>query len=179
MTRTYSTGLVPATPSVLHHLAAAAEHWQRGDLAACRDLECRIVAAMLSHQGWEYGAPRAYVPPVKEGRKIVQKAREAVGPRIMRLYSEPGDGRGYHGRSGGEECRAPEMLSDIGQAFGLLHGRVLIYLSDIGADGLPMAHVGGGDDMKAEGKGIGGATLAATLVAAVLRCEAMVRERAA
>jgi hypothetical protein len=33
--------------------------------------------------------------------------------------------------------------------------------------------------MRAEGKGIGGATLAATLVAAVLRCEAMAREQAA
>lgn len=176
MTRTYSTGLVPATASDLYHLADAAEHWQRNDLSACRDLECRICAALLSHQGWEYVEPRPYEPPVKEGRKIVQKAREAIGPRIRRHYSAPGDARGYGRMSGSEEARAPEVLTDIGVAFGLMHGRLLINLSDIGADGLALAVVRGGEGMLAEGQGMGGATLAATLMAAILRCEAMARE---
>lgn len=169
--RTFTTGLIPAAPSELHHLAAAAEHWQRGDISACRDLEARICAALLSHQGWEYVAPRPYVPPVKQGRKIVERERPPVGSRIARAYR-------YESGAGSEETQAPQILTDIGQAFGLLHGRVLLHLSDIGADGLPCAHVAGGErsEMGAEGKAMGGATLAATLVAAVLRCEAMDRE---
>ncbi len=176
MTRTFSTGLMPATPDDLRGLAYDAERWQRNDLASACELEARICAALLSHQGWEYVAPVPYAPPVKKGRQIVQKAREAVGPRIRRAYSEPGDGRGYGGMSGSDEARPPPVLRDIAQAWGLLHGRVLLHLSDISADGLPAAHVGGGDAMLAEGKAHGGATVMATLVAAILRCEAMARE---
>jgi hypothetical protein len=174
--RTYSTGLVPATPHDLRSLADAAEQWQRADVVARQDLECRICAALLSHQGWEYVPARAYVPAVKVGRKIVEKEKLPIGARIRRHYSEPGDGKGYGGMSGGEECCAPGILHNIGQAFGLLHERVLIHLSDVSADGLPAAHVGGGKDMLAEGQAFGGATLAATLVAAILRCEAAARE---
>ncbi len=178
MPRTYSTGLVPASPGSLRSLAYEAERWQRNDLAGACDLEAHICAALLSHQGWEYVAPVPYAPPVKEGRKIVQKAREAVGPRIRRAYSEPGNDRGYGGMSGSEEARPPQVLRDIAQAWGLLHGRVLLHLSDISAEGLPSAHVGGGEGMRAEGKAHGGATVMATLVAAILRCEAMDRDAA-
>lgn len=169
--RTFKTGLVPAALRELHRLAAAAEHWQRGDISTGRDLEARICAALLSHHGWEYVAPRPYVPPVKQGRKIVEKERPPVGARIARSYR-------YESGAGSEEAPAPQILTDIGQAFGLLHGRVLLQLSDIGADGLPYAHVAGGERsaMGAEGKAMGGATLAATLVAAILRCEAMDRD---
>jgi hypothetical protein len=176
--RTYSTGLTPATPAHLRDLADATERWERRDITQSRELESRICAAMMQHNGWEYVPPRPYEPPVKEGRKIVTRAKEAIGPRIRRSYTERDD-TGRTTMVGGEESRAPEVLTDIKQAFGFLHKRVLITLSEIGADGLPLAHVGGGEGMRAEGKGIGGATMAATLVAAVLRCEAMEREQAA
>jgi hypothetical protein len=175
MTRTYSTGGVPATSAELRALALAAEQRQRNDTIGARDLECRICAALLSHHGWEYVPARPYEPPIREGRKIVKRAVEGIGPRIRRHYSEPGDGRGYGGMSGSEEAPAPQILTDIGQAFGLLHGRVLIHLSDITADGLNEAHVGGGENMMAKGSAHGGATIAATLVAAILRCEAEAR----
>ena len=178
MNRTYSTGLTPATASDLHHLAAAAEHWQRGDLSAARDLEARICAAMMQPHGWEYEPPQAYQPPVREGRKIVKKAVEGIGPRIRRSYTERDD-KGRVTMSGGESSRAPEVLTDIKQAFGFLHGRLLITLSDIGADGLNLAHVCGGPEMRCEGKGMCAATLAAALVAACLRCAAMEREMGA
>jgi hypothetical protein len=170
-TRTYTTGLVPADPETLRGLAWDVERWQRDQGGVARDLEARICAALLSHHGWEYVPPRPYVPARKEGRKIVERERPPVGPRIARSYR-------YDSGCGSEESPAPQILTDIGQAFGLLHGRVLLHLSDIGADGLPYAHVAGGERsaMGAEGKAMGGATLAATLVAAVLRCEAMDRE---
>ena len=174
--RTYSTGLVPATSADLYHLADAAERWQRGDVSAARDLECRIFAAMLSHQGWEYVAPRPAVPAVKEGRKIVKREVRATGPGIRRHWTTPGDERGWGRSSGSEETRPPAILTDMREAWGWLHGRVLITLSDIGADGMALAHVCGGEGMRAEGKAMGGATMAATLTAAVLRCEAMARE---
>lgn len=179
MSKAYSTGLTPATPADLRGLAWDVEQWRRGDFVGARDLEARICAALLSHQGWEYVPRRDYEPPVREGRKIVKRAVEGVGPRIYRAYFSPGDATGYGRMSGQEEAPAPQILSDIGQAFGLLHGRVLIALSDIAGDGLSFAHVGGGEAMRADGKSYGCATLAATLVAAVLRCEAMEREAAA
>lgn len=168
--RTFTTGLVPATPEALRGLAWDVEHWKRDDPAVARELEARICAALLSHHGWEYVAPRPHVPARREGRKIVERERPYIGPRIVRIYR-------YENGAGSEETPAPQILTDIGQAFGLLHGRALIYLSDIGADGLPMAHVGGGAEMRAEGKATGAATLAATLVAAILRCEATDREQ--
>lgn len=169
--RTYTTGLVPASPSDLRGLADEVERWQRSDIPTARDLDARICAALLSHNGWEYVPPRPYVPARKEGRKIVERARSPVGPRIARHYH-------YNNGCGSEESPAPQILTEIGQAFGLLHGRVLLHLSDISADGLPAAHVAGGERsaMGAEGKAYGAATLAATLVAAILRCEAMDRE---
>ena len=169
--RTFTTGLIPADPATLRGLAWDMERWQRDQGGAARDLEARICAALLSHHGWEYVPPRPHVPAKKDGRKIVERARPPVGPRIARSYR-------YESGAGSEETQAPQILTDIGQAFGLLHGRVLLQLSDIGADGLPYAHVAGGERsaMGAEGKAMGGATLAATLVAAVLRCEAMDRE---
>lgn len=174
MTRTYRTGLVPATPAELRGLADEAERIQGGDYIAARDLEARICAAMMQRQGWEYEPEQPYQPPVKEGRKIVKKAVPGIGPRIRRSYTETDDA-GRVTMTGGESSRAPEVLTDIKQAFGFLHGRVLITLSDIGADGLNLAHVGGGDGMTCEGKGMAAATLAAALVAACLRCEAMAR----
>lgn len=169
--RTFTTGLIPADPATLRGLAWDVERWQRDQGGAARDLEARICAALLSHHGWEYVPPRPHVPAKKDGRKIVERARPPVGPRIARSYR-------YESGAGSEETQAPQILTDIGQAFGLLHGRVLLQLSDIGADGLPYAHVAGGERsaMGAEGKAMGGATLAATLVAAILRCEAMDRD---
>lgn len=169
--RAFTTGLIPADPATLRGLAWDVERWQRDQGAVARDLEARICAALLSHHGWEYVPPRPHVPAKKDGRKIVERERPAVGPRIARSYRcESG--------CGSEESPAPQILTDIGQAFGLLHGRVLLHLSDISADGLSSAHVAGGERsaMGAEGKAHGGATLAATLVAAILRCEAMDRE---
>lgn len=176
--RAFMTGIVPALPETLRGLAWDVERWQRDQGSVARDLEARICAALLSHRGWEYVPPRPAVPARKDGRKIVERERSYVGPRIARTWTTPGDARGWGASNGSEESPAPQILTDIGQAFGLLHGRVLLHLSDIGADGLPCAHVAGGERgaMHAEGKGIGGATLAATLVAAVLRCEAMDRE---
>lgn len=169
--RTFTTGLIPADPAAMRGLAWDVERWQRDQGGIARDLEARICAALLSRQGWEYVAPRPAVPARKEGRKIVERERPYIGPRIARTYR-------YENGCGSEESPAPQILTDIGQAFGLLHGRVLLHLSDIGADGLPCAHVAGGERsaMGAEGKAMGGATLAATLVAAILRCEAMDRE---
>jgi hypothetical protein len=173
--RIYRTGQHQATPEELHALADEALGWLRNDTSTQRDLEARICAAVLSHHGWEYVPPRPYVPARKEGRKIVERERPPVGPRIGRSYYEQ-DETGRVTMSGSEESRAPEILTDMGQTFGLLHGRVLLHLSDISGDGLPAAHVGGGPDMLAEGKAYGAGTLAATLVAAILRCEAMVRK---
>jgi hypothetical protein len=175
MSRTYRTGLVPATPADLRGLAFDIERWQRNDYAGARDLEARVCAAMMQPQGWEYVPAQDYQPPVREGRKIVKKAVEGIGPRIRRSYSESDD-TGRVTMSGGEISRAPEVLVDIKQAFGFLHRRVLVTLSDIGADGLALAHVGGGDGMACEGKSIGAATLPAAVVAACLRCAAMERE---
>lgn len=169
--RTYTTGLVPASPDNLRGLAWDVERWRCDQGAAARDLEARICASLLSHHGWEYVAPRPHVPAKRDGRKIVERERPYIGPRIARSYR-------YESGAGSEETPAPQILTDIGQAFGLLHGRVLLHLSDISADGLSSAHVAGGERsaMGAEGKAHGGATLAATLVAAILRCEAMDRE---
>lgn len=178
--RTYTTGLVPASPADLRGLAWDVERWQRDQGGAARDLEARICAALLSHRGWEYVAPRPFVPAVKEGRKIVQREKLPAGARIARRWTTPGNERGWGASNGSEEAPAPQILIDIGLAFGLLHGRVLLHLSDISADGLPCAHVAGGARraMGAEGKAMGAATLAATLVAAILRCEATDREGA-
>lgn len=176
--RVYSTGLIPASPAELRGLAYDVERWNPDNYA--RDLEARICAALMSDDGWDYQPEKPYQPPVKEGRKIVRKAVNAVGPRIYRHWTTPGDGRGFHGSSGFEEARAPAVLTDMAMAWGLLsRGYVLLHLSDISADGLPAAHVSGGPEMRAEGKAHCTATTPAALVAAILRCEALAREIAA
>lgn len=167
--RIYTTGVAPATPDVLRGLAWDVERWKRDEYAG--DLEARVIAALLSHLGWEYRAGTPAVPAVKQGRKIVGRAKPAMPPMIYRHYRYTS-----HNGSGIESCPSPQILRDIGQAFGLMTGRVLLHLSDISGDGLSAAHVGGGPNMAAEGKAYGGATLAATLVAAILRCEARARE---
>lgn len=172
--RIYSTGQIPASPRELRGLADDAERWRRDTYAG--DIEARIIAALLSHHGWDYEPATPYVPPVKEGRKIVKRATPARSPGIVRQWRTPRDARGWGQSSGIESTAAPAILREIGLAFGLMHGRVLLHLSDISGDGLSAAHVGGGEGMRAEGKAYGGATLAATLVAAILRCEAMDRE---
>lgn len=173
--RKYSTGLIPAAPSELRGLAYDVERWKRDTYAT--DLEARICAALMSADGWDYQPEKPYQPAVKEGRKIVRKAVFAVGPRIYRQWTTPGDGRSFYGSSGIEEVRAPNVLTQMQMAWGLMgRGYVLIHLSDISGNGLPAAHVGGGPKMLAEGKAFGAATTEATLVAAILRCEAMARE---
>ena len=173
--RVYSTGLIPASPAELRGLAFDVEHWTRDAYAG--DLEARICAALMSADGWDYQPEKPYQPAVKEGRKIVRKAVYAVGPRIYRHWTTPGDGRSFYGSIGSEETRAPSLLTQMQMAWGLMdRGYVLIHLSDISGNGLPAAHVGGGPEMRAEGKAFGAATTEATLVAAILRCEAMARE---
>jgi hypothetical protein len=73
-----------------------------------------------------------------------------------------------------ESSPAPAVISDIAQAWGLLHGRLLLHLYDTG-DGFASARVAhrGTPAIYAEGCGC---TAILSLCAAILRCEASVRE---
>lgn len=160
----YTTGR-QHTAEELHDLADLALCWRPGIAAETAALNARICAALLWRRGWEYEPAVAYQPPVREGRRIVQKEMRGRLAGILRHYH-------YENGAGSESTSAPLFLSEIAAAWHLLNGRVLIHLSDIAGDGLPHAKVGGGEGMMAIGEAYGGASAVSTLVAAILRCEA-------
>jgi hypothetical protein len=161
----YTTGR-QHTAEELHEIADLALCWRPGIAAETAALNARICAALLWWNGWEYDPAVAYAPAVREGRKIV---RRETRPRLAGIRRQ---WRGENS-AGIESTPAPDVLGRIDQAWGLMQGRcVLLALSDISADGLPYARVGGGADMTADGEAYGGASAIATLTAAILRCEA-------
>lgn len=160
----YTTGR-QHTAEELHELADLALCWRPGIAAETAALNARICAALLWQRGWEYEPAVAYAPAVREGRRIVQKEVRGRLAGIRRHYR-------HQSGAGMESTAAPDILSNIGVAWYLLNGRVLIHLSDIAGDGLPHAKIGGGEGMMAIGEAYGGASAVSTLVAAILRCEA-------
>jgi len=167
----YTTGR-QHTADELHELADLALCWRPGIAAETAALNARICAALLWRNGWEYDPAVAYAPAVREGRKIVQRETRGRLAGIRRQW------RGEN-NAGIESTPAPDVLGHIEQAWGLMHRRcVLVALSDISADGLPYARVGGGAGMTAHGEAYGGASAISSLTAAILRCEASALEPA-
>ena len=161
----YTTGR-QHTAEELHELADLVLCWRRGIAAETAALNARVCAALLWQRGWEYEPAIAYAPAVREGRRIVQKEVRGRLAGIRRHWR-------HQSGVGMESTPAPDVMSDIAAAWHLLNDYVLIHLSDIVADGLPHAKVGGGEGMMATGEAYGGASAVSTLVAAILRCEAM------
>lgn len=174
--RTYSTGKHRATPAELRDLARSVECLSATPaITDAADLEARICAALLAT--WDYVPPRPAAEERRERRKIVQRYQPPVGPRIYRQWTTPGDERGRGRSSGSEEARAPSILRDMGQAWGLLHKRILVHLSGITGEGMAHAVVAGSVDPPTQGTAFAADPIKA-LVAAVLYAEAEVRETA-
>lgn len=174
-----TTGQVPAAPDELRALATRCEDARATKLTwlEAADLNARICAALLP--GWEYAAEVAAVPQERapdgpRGRqgKVIRPYRSALPAHITKTTrtTYPKGSPSYSHAS----SAAPKVTTDIAQAWGLLHGRLLLHLYDVG-DGFAAARVApvGHPAIYAEGCG---ATAILSLCAAILRCEASVRE---
>jgi hypothetical protein len=175
------TGQAAATPDELRALATRCEMVPAKGLAwlEAADLNARICAALLP--GWDYVAetpavPEERAPDGPRGRKgkVIKPGRAAQPAHIKRTTrtSYPKGSPSYSH----ESAPAPKVISDIAQAWGLLHGRLLLALYDA-RDGFASARVAhaGQPAIYAEGCAV---TAILSLCAAILRCEASVREAA-
>lgn len=173
------TGQTAASPDELRALATRCETVPTKGLPwlEAADLNARICAALLP--GWDYVPERPAVPEERapdgpRGRrgKVIKPGVSALAAQIKRTTRTTypkGEPSYSH-----ESAPAPKVISDIAQVWGLLHGRLLLALYDVG-DGFASARVAhaGQPAIYAEGCG---ATAILSLCAAILRCEANARE---
>lgn len=173
------TGQQPATPAALRALASRCEdaNATRPTYNERAEIDALIWAALLP--GWDFVAEVAAVPEERapdgpRGRKgKVLKPRRPLQPAHIRRTTRTTYPKGNPHFSH-ESSPAPQVTTQIAAAWWLLHGRVLLHLYDIG-DGFAAARVAA-SGVYAEGCG---ATAILSLCAAILRCEASVREATA
>lgn len=173
------TGQTPQPQGALWMLALRCENANatRLDWLEAAELNARICEALMP--GWEFAPAVPSVPEEREpdgprGRKgkIIKSRRPELPAHIRKTtrISYPKGAATYRYQS----SPAPKVTTDIAQVWGLLHGRMLLHLFDVG-NGFAEARVAplGHPRIYAEGCG---ATAILSLCAAILRCEASVRE---
>lgn len=170
------TGQQPAAPDALRALANRCEaaNAARPTYNERAELDALICAALLP--GWEFAPEVAAVPEERapdgpRGRRgKLLKAGRPLLPAHIRRVTRTSYPKGSPSWSH-ESIPAPKVTTQIAAAWGLLHGRLLLHLNDTG-DGFAGARVAA-SGVYAEGAG---ATAILSLCAAILRCEAGVRD---